>query len=146
MPKKRNLTPFTLPIPGWNKRRMTSRDFEAVCQREGITVERRKLTGSVRGFYRRQFGHPFITIDSTLGGHKRIQVEFHELGHYFLHDGKSDLMRKASDEETPEQRWIEIEAETCALVALAPRFDLNLFMEVLMVRAAGHVWGKGGAS
>lgn len=83
--RAKKLTPFTLPIPDFGKRQMTSRDFEEACNREGITVIRRRFTSSIRGFYMRQNGEPFIYIDSRLRGFNRLFVEFHELGHYFLH-------------------------------------------------------------
>jgi Zn-dependent peptidase ImmA (M78 family) len=127
-------TPFNLPIPGWNERRMTSEDFMQVCAREGITATRLRFTSHVRGSFYRQNGRPFIVTDSRLRGLERIRVEFHELGHYFLHSaGFERLKRMPGDPRTPETDWAEVEAHLVSMVALAPGFDIPEFLQFISV-------------
>lgn len=136
---RRHLSPFTLPIPGWGKRRMTTEDFERVCQREGITVHRAVIGRGIRGIYFRRDGEPHIIITPRLRGTEKLRVEFHELAHYFLHDGERVSMREGefigskfrnySKRLTPAQEWAEVEANTAAIVAIAPGFSLLLFLQ-----------------
>lgn len=131
-------TPFNLPIPGWNERPMTSRDFAEVCQREGITVKRHRFAGSIRGAHCCLRGRHFIFIDSRLRGLDKLVVEFHELGHYFLHRQKKGLYRRLEDKHcTSAQEWSEVEANLVALTALVPRVSgetFNLFLKTFMQR------------
>ncbi len=123
------LTPINLPIPGWNKRKMTFQDFEEVCQREGITVERMRFKSDVRGYCTKSGGSPLIALDKRLRGIKRIQVAFHELCHYFLHVDDPACLRtmnaethEANEKLTPQQLWAEYEATIAASIAIAPGF------------------------
>ncbi len=147
MTKKSQHCPFDLPIPGYGTRKMTHADFVQTCEREGITITRRRFTSTVRGCYLRVNGQPHITIDSRLRGTKRTSVEFHELGHYFLHDQKESLMRKmdSTAKHTAAQRWAEVEADAVALVAVAPDFHLDDALDVLAPIAARRSWKRGGA-
>ncbi|HEX8747387.1 MAG TPA: ImmA/IrrE family metallo-endopeptidase [Pyrinomonadaceae bacterium] len=108
---------------------MTSVDFEAVCKREGITVERTRMKGDTRGLYFIQDGCSHIIIDTQLRGIRRVQVEFHELGHYFLRHERNKRALKQIDPDThkyvkgsrsPLQEWLELEANIVACIAIAP--------------------------
>jgi Zn-dependent peptidase ImmA (M78 family) len=141
------LTPFNLPIPGWNERKMTSADFEQVCEREGITVHRQPLPGGVRGLYTRVDGQPHIYIRASLKGSNRVRSEFHELAHHFLHGRDRDLKVLASkfDQKlTDPQEWAEVEATAAACVALAPGFSLLSLIQIVTGSASRYNW-KGGA-
>lgn len=145
------LTPLNLPIPGWNKRKMTSTDFEAICEREGITVQRFRLELDALGYYTKRNGQRIIAIDSRLKGNKRLQVEFHELGHYFLHDGRKSVFSSLEGNtgkvvkrvpKTAEQEWTECEANIVACIAIAPGFFGVAELAYLGLSAAGTNWLK----
>lgn len=110
--------PHELPLPGWNERKMTIRDFNAACEREGIIVVRRRL-GFTKGFYCRISGLPFIFIDRAIKGQERLFVSFHELGHFFMHGSEAMVAMSLRDDKTPTD-WFEVEANACARIALKP--------------------------
>jgi hypothetical protein len=151
---KKNFTPLNLPLPDWNKRKMTSRDFEAACEHEGIAVQRFRFKSETRGYCQRQDAKPVIAIDSRLRGNERLRVEFHELGHYYLHLDNPRLPRMfdaqthevvGGKEMTPEQEWAECEANMVACVAIAPGFIGVVELAYLSVKAANTNWLKGSA-
>jgi Zn-dependent peptidase ImmA (M78 family) len=118
---RRRRFPSALPIPGWGKRRMTKADFNQTCEREGILVLRLPLSSmGIRGACGRLQGIPFIWIDSRLRGIERLRTEFHELGHYFFHDGNSlPVMFDEKKKKKTRERY-EFEANAVARLALAP--------------------------
>lgn len=141
----KKLTPFNLPIPGWDERPMTSDDFKAACEREVITIKRQRLPEDVSGvFCRGEDGTPYIYIDTKLRGRDKVRVEFHELGHYFLHSHRKGLLRivGVDFDYTPEQEWVETEANAVAFVALAPGFRLKDFLQIASLSAAKHNWSR----
>lgn len=140
---KRNLTPFTLPIPGFGERKLTTEDFERTCEREGVTVERSRLRDGLRGFYYRLQDRPHINLDSRLKGTEKLFVEFHELAHYFLHTGQRSLFQHGIEAGeatyTPEQEWAELEATSAAVTALNPAFPIEDILRVCL--PAVRRWG-----
>lgn len=111
--------PSPLPIDGWNKRKMTSADFREICARERIIVLRVPLP-YINGLCVDIDETPTIWIDSRLKGINRVRTEFHELAHYFFHDG-SELLSLPEPEEQRTRRRFELEANNVALDAIAPR-------------------------
>jgi hypothetical protein len=139
------LTPPTLPLPGWNERRMTEADFRRACEREIIVVLRLPIPGT-RGAYTRMRGVPTIMIDSRLMGNERLAVMFHELGHYFMHDGAAPL--KLDGEFDAAGDWHEAEADAAATIALAPKTSISKVLRQQLMRTAlprSKGRGKGGA-
>ena len=102
---------------GWNERRFTERDFNAICRRFSITVTEMPLTTG--GFYYRVKGRDFIAIDSRLQGAKRLFVMFHELGHFLLH--VPDTGATANFHGVGRRTRKEKEADIFALCALIPK-------------------------
>jgi IrrE N-terminal-like domain len=146
---KKPFTPFNLPIPGWNERRMTSEDFKQVCEREGIKVESFRFKGTTRGLCTIRDGKVHILIDERLRVRERVFVEFHELGHYFFHLRNKRAHRALdsnfdSTEEnlTPAQEWAEVEANLAGSVAIAPGFYSVESIRYLGAVASRHKWGK----
>lgn len=127
--------PLALPVPDWNKRVMTSKDFAEVCEREKIIVLRMLLPSNVNGYHTVISGVPFICISSELSrGRERVCTEFHELGHYFLHE-LIPLCSSNKRHAYSLRRWYEVEANACSIVALAPTFEVDLFMRVVADKA-----------
>lgn len=125
--------PFNLPMPGWGERRMTTEDFMLACEREGITVRYQVIYKSVRGLFFRVKGFPFITIHPRLKGSEKLYTEFHELGHYFLHDTDDASLLSVPGSDEPlslAQQWAETEATAAGLIATAPGFSLLTFVQI----------------
>lgn len=68
---------------GWNERPMTEEDFFELCDRFGVNVEIEKLR--IRGVYYRVLGKDHISISDKLNLPQRLQVMFHEFGHFLMH-------------------------------------------------------------
>lgn len=118
-------SPLHLPIPGWNERRMTMRDFKRVCERERIVVIR--IPWRI-GMFTNIRGVPVIWLGSRsqFDGGELIQTAFHELGHYFLHRARTPLLRAEGAEGGGGVRdWFEVEANACAAIALSPQAKLG---------------------
>lgn len=146
---KRKLTPFTLPVPGFGERRMTEADFNAACEREGITVLSQRLPEGINGCCSWPDGKPTIVIRPRLSNYKRLHAQFHELGHYFLHGNQKHLLRVLTSEEpyTPLQLAAEVEADTAALVAIAPGFPINFWLRAVTPDAfKSKTWAKVGVA
>jgi Zn-dependent peptidase ImmA (M78 family) len=118
-------SPYDLPIPGWNERRMTLRDFRLTCEREKIVLLQLPLP--YRGLCLTCHDVPTIWIDSTLRGVERLQVAFHELGHYFMHKGLP-LMLMSEKETDAVRDWYEVQADAVSIIALSPRPQLSKAM------------------
>ncbi len=89
---------------------LTLRDFNRVCEGEGIEVLRADIR--LAGLIVWISGGPVIMLDSKLRGHKRRTVAFHELGHYFMHrDRKTE--KQSGGRRSPK----EIEADRFAELA-----------------------------
>jgi Zn-dependent peptidase ImmA (M78 family) len=142
--KRKGRHPFALPVPGYGERRMTTEDFEAACAREGIAVRRKPLHDGLQGYYLRTPAGPSITVDSGLRGAQKLLTEFHELGHYFLHDGDRAVLRMSGSKLEAYNDWAEVEANAVAIVALAPDFNLSLFIEHVASKHVPRRRRKGG--
>jgi Zn-dependent peptidase ImmA (M78 family) len=142
---RRSRHPFALPVPGYGERKMTTADFEAACAREGITVRRKALHDGLLGYYLRTPAGPSITINSRLKGDEKLRTEFHELGHYFLHDGDRAILKMSGSKLEAYNDWAELEANAVAIVALAPDFNLSLFIEYVASNKVPRRRRKGGA-
>lgn len=140
--RRRKPTPFTLPIPGFGVRPLTTEDFERACAREGVTVLRRALPKGINGLYTMATERPCIFIDSRLRGARKVTAEFHELAHHFLHNGRKEIAHYSIDADehayTPEQRWAEVEADTAALIAITPDYLISYMLRL----AAEDQWRR----
>jgi Zn-dependent peptidase ImmA (M78 family) len=141
----KKLTPFNLPIPGWNERRMTSDDFDSICEREGIqAISEHSCSTKALGFFTWTIdGTPTIFISPRQKGRERVRTQFHELGHYFLHSRQKHTFKTLEDEEaklTPAQEWAEVEANVAALIATAPGFFLNYLIRRMTPGIGRHNW------
>jgi guanylate kinase len=138
---------------------MTSKDFEQVCAREGITVKREKIDKAygknAKGVYTRALdtNEPVITIDPSLRGYQRVRVEFHELARHFLHGNNLKNLRRFSmktgkfPQLTPAKAWQEVEADAAALCAIAPGFPTVHLIRTVTddLETRKTVWTEGGA-
>lgn len=101
---------------GWNKRVLTTKDFDTLCRRERIkTVE---MPLRVPGFYMVCHGRRQIYLDSRLSGVRRLEAGLHELGHHYLHaPSPTSSVRFFRLRPDTKEEW---EADVFASVALMP--------------------------
>ncbi|HLO97647.1 MAG TPA: ImmA/IrrE family metallo-endopeptidase [Fimbriimonas sp.] len=106
-------------------------DVKATAERLGIAVMMNQLEADVSGMLILHGGRAFIAVNQ---GHHRTRQRFsiaHEIGHYVLHRGKSDLfvdgsysMHRDSQSSTGEVIW-EIQANAFAAELLVPELELR---------------------
>lgn len=111
----------TLPVDGLDVRPLTEEDFFEICRREDITVLEQDVPTS---FYMRCDSVPVIVLKRSERGLRRLFSAFHELGHHFLHGGRSDslaLFRGSRESKS------ELEADAFAAIALCPATALQNF-------------------
>jgi len=101
-------------LPGFARRRMTLRDFRAVCRRDGVAIELR-LNALHHGYLSRVGGRPRITLRPNLAPAAAVFTAFHELGHWTAHPYDSE----ASLRDGTNTR-IEQEADSVGYLALVP--------------------------
>lgn len=68
---------------GWNTRVFTEHDFYSLCALDSVLVVTRALP--LPGAYCIYRNSPVIFLHRDLAGADRLQVQFHELGHHWLH-------------------------------------------------------------
>lgn len=102
---------------GWNERPLTEADLYRICRRFRISVTEMPL--KTDGFYYRVLGRDFIAVNSRLAGPMKLQVLFHELGHFLFHTPESGAT--ANFHGVGGSARIEREADIFALCALIPR-------------------------
>lgn len=97
---------------GWNRRVLTSDDFDRFCEIEEVIVEERE-TG-FPGLYRREQNRPIISISPLVLPRARPWVLWHEMGHVLLHDPACAFMYAGNQK-------LERQADLIAACALIPR-------------------------
>lgn len=117
--------PHALASVGWNRKVLSSQDFERCCEEEEILVLTLPLV-EWGGFYGVFDGVPVIALDESLRGVERDRVAWHELAHHFLHT--PDFLFYDAVSEAKAQREANIIA-ACALIPL-PLLKARTFAEL----------------
>lgn len=106
-----------LPPFGWNRRRLTEKDFLRLCRRKRIFVK--ELPLSVPGFYGVCYGKRFIAIDAQLRDGERLFCMWHEMAHHLLHSPRS--VASVNFYHLRVEPKVKFEADAFAVIALLPR-------------------------
>jgi Zn-dependent peptidase ImmA (M78 family) len=104
-------------IPNWNKEILTEADFKSFCKDKDISVAYIKiayLDQDCRGLYIKYRKQPFIVLDPDLTGADKLWVQWHEVGHYLLHESRRKFRADSF------MHKLEIEANLIAAVAMIP--------------------------
>lgn len=95
---------------GWNTRQLTYADFENLCVRLNVVVQRVKM--KTKGMYFVCEGRPFISLSSKLHGVELWLVAWHEMVHHLLHPPGLRCFTRGTVNK------IEREAQSVALCAV----------------------------
>jgi Zn-dependent peptidase ImmA (M78 family) len=98
---------------GWNRRPLTEADFFTICDAEVVRVI--ELPLPQRGLYLVRHGMPVIALDEGLRGTERLFIQWHELGHHFLHTPDSCHFSLSLTDK------IQFQANVIASCALIPQ-------------------------
>ncbi len=102
---------------GWNERPLSEADFYRLCKRHKVSVEEMPLR--VGGFYYRMMGRDFIAVNSRLRNGEKLEVMFHELGHFLFHTPETG--ETANFHGVGRRTRKEREADIFALCAIIPK-------------------------
>src|SRR4051794_1798288 len=106
--------------PEWNRRILTQEDFERFCLQDRILVRAADI--EARGAYLAVDGLRVIFLSSRLAGVEKLIIEFHELGHAWLHVPNLKLYRGMFHR-------IQQQANIVAACALVPGYLLDEMTE-----------------
>lgn len=129
-----------LPVD-WNRRQLTDLDFDLLCEAEGVHVLESRMRP--RGLYLVYDALPIIVVNSRLRGWRRQFVQWHELGHHFLHAPGS---RYLLNFETKSEAQADVFA-ACALIPLPVLHQVSLWelaadfgYDVELCRLRERIW------
>lgn len=96
----------------WNARVFTEADFFGLCEQDGVRVFTAELPAA--GIYCVYRATPIIFLHRDLRGPQRLHVEFHELGHHWLHAPGVQFFLNTNNK-------VEFEANLVAACSLIPQ-------------------------
>ena len=115
--------------PEWNRRILTQADFERFCLEDKILV--REAAIEARGAYVAVDGLRVIFLSSRIVGVEKLIIEFHELGHAWLHVPNLKLYRGMFHR-------IQQQANIVSACALVPSYLLDEMSEQEICESFGY--------